>query len=363
MRSSLKSFIPRLLFWCHCIFLAALLLSVWLPFLSPAAWWPSGFAGLLFPLFFCINLLFIPVWIIYKKRYYWLSIAGLLLSYKAVMVSFAAHWPRQFSATPPPAPGFTLMTFNTSSMGLKGYEQDEELRISIYHTLKEASPDILCLQEFYTNDNPKFPDNIQYISQKLGYPHHYFTADKIHWDTWRYGIALFSRYPVIRADKIPCGHSAAGSGSSILQADVLVHGDTIRVLTAQLRSYMLNASGGVHGMRSLLHKMRSTFSERAHQAGQLQSLASASPYPVIVCGDFNDIPVSYTYYTLTSSLQDAFLYKGSGIGRTLSFLSPTLRIDYILTHPHFNVQGYHTFGNALFEHFPVMASLALKGEK
>jgi endonuclease/exonuclease/phosphatase family metal-dependent hydrolase len=347
------------LLWCNCIFLAALLLSVWLPYLSPADWWPSGFAGLLFPVFFCINLLFIPIWLFYKKRYYWLSIAGILLSYKAVMVSFAPHWPQPFSAAGAQAPGFTLMTFNTSSMGLKGYEQDEDLRSSIYHTLREASPDILCLQEFYTNDNPKFPDNIHYIRQKLGYPYHYFTADKTQWDTWRWGIALFSRHPVIRAEKIPCGHSAAGSGSSILQADVLVHGDTIRVLTAQLQSYMLGA-GGARGLRPLLYKMRSTFPERARQATQLLSLASASHYPVIVCGDLNDTPVSYTYYTLSRSLQDAFLHKGSGIGRTLSFLSPTLRIDYILTNSHFDVQSYHTFGNAVFEHFPVMASLSLK---
>jgi len=59
-------------------------------------------------------------------------------------------------------------------------------------------------------------------------------------------------------------------------------------------------------------------------------------------------------------MQDAFLEKGSGMGRTLSFLSPTLRIDYILAQPHFDIHSYQTFPNATFEHFPVMAAFSLK---
>jgi endonuclease/exonuclease/phosphatase (EEP) superfamily protein YafD len=158
---------------------------------------------------------------------------------------------------------------------------------------------------------------------------------------------------------------------------MLIYGDTVRIYTAQLRSYMFNTAdlaelhaiktldGGHTGLpaaRSLLYKMRHTFTARAQQVQLLDRLTTASPYPVIVCGDLNDTPVSYTYYTLSQHLQDAFLEKGSGIGRTLSFLSPTLRIDYILAHSHFNIHGYRTFTNPLFEHFPVMASLSLKRE-
>jgi endonuclease/exonuclease/phosphatase family metal-dependent hydrolase len=340
-------------------------------------WWPSGFAGLLFPVLLCLNLVFIPIWVLYRKRYYWFSAAATVLSCKAILVSFSMHLPQETATGPQPQPRFTVMTFNTSSMGVKGYKLDKELHASIIHTLKEASPDLLCLQEFYTNDDPKLTNNIAAIQQHLGYSHHYFTSDKTHWETWHYGIILFSRYPMIHARKIPCGYSEAGSGSSILEADVLVYGDTVRLYTAQLRSYMfnpaelsqlnaiksLNRNGTqLPAARALVSKMKHTFATRASQAQLLQELAAASPYPVIVCGDMNDTPVSYTYYTLSRHLQDAFLEKGSGIGRTLSFLSPTLRIDYILAQNTFNIHSYRTFTNPSFEHFPVMASFSLKGK-
>ncbi|WP_298739377.1 endonuclease/exonuclease/phosphatase family protein [uncultured Chitinophaga sp.] len=373
----LQVLLPRILLCCNCLLIAALLISVWLPHLSPQLWWPSGFAGLLFPVLLCLNLLFIPVWLLYKKNYYWLPVAATLLSYKAILVSFSPQLPQEPAMGLRPPSQFTVMTFNTSSMGVKGYKLDKELHASIIHTLKEASPDLLCLQEFYTNDDPKLTDNIATIRQNLGYGHYYFTSDKTHWDTWHYGIILFSRYPVIHTRKIPCGYSEAGSGSSILEADVLINNDTVRIYSAQLRSYMFNPTelsqinaikrlNGHHAQlpaaRALASKMRQTFTIRARQAQLLHGLATASPYPVIVCGDMNDTPVSYTYYTVSRQLQDAFLEKGSGIGRTLSFLSPTLRIDYILAHSQFNIHGYRTFTNASFEHFPVMASFSLKGK-
>lgn len=370
----LQTFIPRLLLCCNGLLIAALLTSAWLPYISPHYWWPGGFAGLLFPVLLCITLVFIPIWILYKKWYYWLCIAAIVLCYKAILVSVSLHPAEEMAIGRQQAPLFTVMTFNTSSMGVKSYRLDKELHASILHTLKEASPDLLCLQEFYTNDNPALTNNIAAI-QQLGYPYYYFTSDKTQWNTWHYGIILFSRYPVIHARKVPCGYSEAGSGSSILEADIRIHGDTIRICTAQLRSYMFNAAdlaqlraiktldgrrAELPAARSLLSKMRYTFTARAAQTRLLQRLAAESPHPVIVCGDLNDTPVSYTYYTLSRHLQDAFLKKGSGIGRTLSFLSPTLRIDYILAHSRFDVHGYRTFRHPLFEHFPVMASLSLK---
>ncbi len=371
----LQILLPRLLLFCNGLLVTALLLSAWLPNMSPHHWWLSGFAGLLFPILLLLTVLFIPIWALYRKWYYWISIAAIILSWKAILVSFSIHWPQQLAAGRPEAPRFTVMTFNTSSMGVKGYQLDKELHASIFHTLHEANPDVLCMQEFYTNDDPKLTNNISAIQQRLGYPYYFFTSDKTQWNTWHYGIVLFSRYPVIHTRKIPCGYSIAGSGSSILEADMLIYGDTVRVYTAQLRSYMFNGAElsqlnaiktmngsqtGLSAAGSLVDKMRHTFTARTQQTEQLHDLADQSPYPVIVCGDLNDPPVSYTYYTLSQHLRDAFLEKGSGIGRTLSFLSPTLRIDYILAHNNFNIHGYRTFENGMFEHFPVMASFSLK---
>lgn len=368
----LKVIIRRLLLWSNIILVIALLLSTWLPKLSPQSLWLSGFAGLFFPIFCSLCLIYIPIWLFYKKPYYWFSIAGILLCINAIRHSFGTNF-RSPAASKKAASHFTLMSFNTSSMGLKSYSADQTLSKEIDSVLKVASPDILCLQEFYTNDNPKLVDNLNHIRQNLNYPHFYFTYDKTQWNTWHFGIALFSRYPVVDAHKIPCGYSPAGSGSSFLQADVLIGKDTVRIITAQLQSYMFNgndynhlgnlknkASFSLSGLGQVIKKMRRTFSSRATQAEALSRLASESPYATVICGDFNDTPVSYTYNTLSRNLKDTFLETSWGLGRTLSFLSPTLRIDYILAQDNFNINGFQIYKQPFFEHFPIMANLSLK---
>lgn len=363
-----KKLISQFLLLCNMLITIGLLLSAWLPYLNPQQYWLSGFAGLFFLICWSLNVLFIPVWLLWKKRWFFISAAGLILSANALYTSIGTHWHHEAPVSDPNRKQFTIMTFNTSNMGLKDYKEDTELQGSIYKTLREASPDILCMQEFYTNEGPGFSNHIDSMRRSLRYPYHAFTCDKTHWNTWHYGIVLFSRHPIIRASKIPCGFSTAGSGSSFLQADLLLYGDTVRVLTAQLQSYMFRdndyellegGKGSPGAIRTLASKMKHTIHKRAAQSRQLASLIDASPYKVIVCGDLNDTPVSYTYNTVSSNMQDAFLHKGQGIGRTLSFLAPTLRIDYILARQPLQVHGYTTYNRRGFQHFPVMASLSL----
>lgn len=249
-------------------------------------------------------------------------------------------------------------------MGLVRYVTDKDKEAAIYNTIASGKPDILCLQEFYTNDQPGRENHIQRISAAGNYPYHYFTDDKTHWESWHYGIALFSRYPVLTASAIRCGESSFGSGSTFLQADIAVKGDTIRVFSVQLTSYMFN-SEDYEQMKTpkgtgLVYKMRSTFRARSAQALQLAALVAQSPYPVIVCGDFNDTPVSFTYKTISRGMQDAFLKTNAGWGRTLSYLSPSLRIDYILAQSPLNIHSSKVFHPGASEHFPVMACLSLK---
>lgn len=85
-----------------------------------------------------------------------------------------------------------------------------------------------------------------------------------------------------------------------------------------------------------------------------------SPYPVVVCGDFNDTPASYTYFTIRGNLQDAFLEKGTGIGRTFTGLAPTLRIDYILPGNQFTINSFRKINSDLSDHYPVIANLTLR---
>lgn len=361
-------FLPRFLLLCNMLVTISLLLSAWLPYLNPQQYWLSGFAGLFFLVSWSVNFVFMLLWLTWKKPYHWISALGLAFSGNALYNSIGTHITTERPVSIPAKKQFTVMTFNTSNMGLKDYREDTSMQSSIYNILQQASPDILCLQEFYTNEGPGFSNHIDSMKHLLQYPYHSFTRDKTHWDTWQYGIVLFSRYPIVRTSKIPCGFSTAGSGSSFLTADVLLYGDTVRIFTAQLQSYMFRdndyklleeGQGSFSAIRTLASKMKHTIHKRAGQSRQLAGLIATSPYKVVVCGDFNDTPVSYTYNTISRHLQDAFLHKGCGIGRTLSFLAPTLRIDYILAQRPLQVHAYTTYIRKGFQHFPVMASLSL----
>jgi endonuclease/exonuclease/phosphatase family metal-dependent hydrolase len=85
----------------------------------------------------------------------------------------------------------------------------------------------------------------------------------------------------------------------------------------------------------------------------------SSPYPAFITGDFNDVPNSYTYFTIRGGRQDAWLQKGFGIGRTYKNISPTLRIDYILADPRLKVLQCQKVYTPWSDHNPVEADLQL----
>ncbi|NSL89553.1 endonuclease/exonuclease/phosphatase family protein [Chitinophaga sp. Mgbs1] len=348
-----------------CVFLiTALLLSAYLPFLNPGSYWPAGFAALIFPLVFIGVALTLPCWLFLKRQYIWWILGALVLCTGPALQTWGIRFLNENNPVSPAAGQFSIMTYNTSSMGVTNFKVNPAMRAGVYDMVRATSPDILCMQEFYTNDKPDLSRNIDSLRKIGRYPYHYFTCDWTAWNTWYYGIVLFSRYPVVAAANIPCNSNAVGSGRSILQADVLLNGDTIRIFSAQLISYMLHRDDfeQLKSLRSvnLIRKMKRTFAERAEQAKLLAALVAASPYPAVVCADLNDTPASYTYRTVSSGLQDAFLQSGSGWGRTLSYLSPTLRIDYILPQHRFSVHSCKVFRMPLSEHYPVMARLSLK---
>ena len=85
-----------------------------------------------------------------------------------------------------------------------------------------------------------------------------------------------------------------------------------------------------------------------------------SPYPLIVCGDFNDVPNSFAYQHIGKGLQNGFAEAGTGIGRTYSHIAPTLRIDNIFADKRFVIHQFTRDGKKISDHFPIVADLELK---
>jgi len=111
---------------------------------------------------------------------------------------------------------------------------------------------------------------------------------------------------------------------------------------------------------SIYAKMKRAFSLRSRQAISVKNVMDSCVYASVICGDFNDVPNSYTYFHIRGKRQDAFLSSSFGIGKSYSALAPTLRIDYILPDNHFEVKQFEMIDEGLSDHHLLVADLSMK---
>ena len=110
---------------------------------------------------------------------------------------------------------------------------------------------------------------------------------------------------------------------------------------------------------SIVKKLYRAYRKRALQANLVKSYIEKSPHPLIVCGDFNDTPLSYVYRTMSDGLRDAFVQSGIGLGTTYYGVFPSYRIDYILFSPKYRAVQYNTIRKNYSDHYPIRARLVL----
>jgi endonuclease/exonuclease/phosphatase family metal-dependent hydrolase len=122
----------------------------------------------------------------------------------------------------------------------------------------------------------------------------------------------------------------------------------------------LESKQDVQQSENVLSRFKTGFLKRQVQAERVKAEVDKSPYPVVLCGDFNDVPNSYAYATIGNGLQNAFVQKGSGIGRSFSGIAPTLRIDNIFLDERFSVQQFTRIKKKLSDHFPIITDVALQ---
>jgi endonuclease/exonuclease/phosphatase family metal-dependent hydrolase len=235
--------------------------------------------------------------------------------------------------------------------------------------IREQDADIVCLQEFFHSLDGAWYANIDYISQRLNYPYHVFSYDK-DGDKHFTGSVIFSRYPIIDSSMIR--YPRPTLPDALIYADIKVADTIIRVYTTHLQSLQFGksdyekidrikeADNTVSNSRTIFSKIKKGITYRSIQADIIGKVLTDSPYPVLFCADLNDIPNSYTYTTIRGDMQDAFLKKGSGIGRTFNAISPTLRIDYILGDDNFTFHQFKRVLRNYSDHYMLVADVELK---
>lgn len=344
--------------WATIALVISLLCAYLAPFVSPQRFWPIAFIGLAYPGLVLGNVLIAGYWLFHRDWRSLLPLGALLLGSQHLLGYFNIH----ASGTPVPgAATVTVMTYNVQHFRASGDGRifaDPGLWRQV---LKKQQPDILCLQEFEYNTRQE--NNGEGYVKPLAKT---FDLQYSHWK--REGdLAIFSRYPILRK-----GSHFFSPSAGYLYADIQYGKEIIRVYNIHLQSNTI--TGLAHAVaeegnlkekktwvriRGILGRFRRASRTRALQSEMIAAEFAKSPYPLLVCGDFNDTPLSYAYTHIRGKLTDTFKRAGSGLATTYVGPIPGLRIDYIFTDPAFVVLACQRADPAFSDHRPVISTVVL----
>lgn len=369
MAGKYRLLVARTFLFFNVLTVILFLLACWAPYLNPSEWWAISLLGLGFGIIFIVLVLFLFFWAIVKPKYILVTLIPLLIGYKSISVFFAVHSPDKFTYTKPQTT-LRVMTWNVARfMELKrNNNKGSQTRRKMLDLIEQQNADVLCLQEFYHSTDTVYYNNIDAV-KALGYPYFYYSWDEDGGQQW-FGQMIFSRFPIVDSGSVHYPRPA--QPESLIHADIKFGNDTVRLYTTHLQSVKFKEQdyrsleeikkrdSVLENSRNIFSKLRRGFTYRSRQADIVEEITSLSPHPYVVTGDFNDVPNSYTYFTIrNNNLQDAFLRRGFGIGRTYSGISPTLRIDYILPTKDFNVVQFNRVVKAYSDHYMLLADLEL----
>ena len=263
-----------------------------------------------------------------------------------------------------------LMTYNVHMF--RSFDENNALdrKKDILQVFQEVDPDILCLQEFYTRKRGE--NNLtSTFKNDFGFKHSFFSpVAQNEYDA--YGIAIFSKYPILRSGNITLPGSKPGA-SRLVYVDIRIGSQEVRVYNIHLKSigfkpedYAFIRKGNsdmeedISSTRRIGGRLKSAFQNRAEEADVLYEHLETCSVPFLIAGDFNDTPLSYSVNKIGRNAQNAFVKKGSGWGITYNGDFPNFQIDYIMASEDFQINRYAIIQQKLSDHFPVWTDLSLK---
>lgn len=346
---------------------------------------PHILSLLSFTVFFAIivNVFFVFFWLFTRRKLRsGLSLITLLICWNLVRSVVGLNYFGN-NETGRNTGGLKVMTWNVHLFDLGEWTKDETSKAKIIKLIKAENPDVFCLQEFYWDaaDNA-----LPYTSllQQLGYPYVQFSKENSikkrrmnsaagEHEVIDIGNVIFSKFPLRNARSFSLGKPGYNMLSSELHVDStrifnlnVVHLTSVRLGEEELAYIDQVKHQGVDAQqreqsKNLLRKLVSASAHRSVLANSVDSLKRFMDYPMIFCGDFNDVPGSFAYQKIKGPLADAFSIKGAGLGRTYQKIFPTLRIDYLFYDPDaLEAVGYHRPKVGLSDHYPVIVTLRFK---
>jgi len=332
------------------------ILLMWLAvistYVSPSSHPTLSLFGLFFPIFVAVDIAFVFFWLIFRFYLVWVPLVGLMVVASYTLDYCPVNTKEYLSDS-----AICVITYNL------GGAKEEENRQEIVNYLREKSPDIVCFQEIF-GSLVNMPDFLHFVDS-MGY---HFVKGK--------GKYILTRFPIL-GDTLHIDYPTRNNSS--MACWIHCQGDSLLLVSNHLESNALSDSDKTEyrnmildpeqqrveqGSRILLHKLRDAAHYRGAQTDTLCALVDRNlGKSILVCGDFNDTPISYTYQRLADRLDCVFRKIGRGVGFTYSQNGIYVRIDHIFASSDWQcIKCYVDYSIKASDHFPVVAYLQKKGQ-
>jgi endonuclease/exonuclease/phosphatase family metal-dependent hydrolase len=350
----------------------ALILGCYGNHINEGDYWFMGLFSLAAFYLLIVVLCFFVFWLFVKPVVTIISILTLFFCWSPLHHVFQIRSEQPFSISKT-KDNFRVMTWNVELFNILEHKTHPEKKMQMIELINQYNPDVACFQEVVASDSSRHAINsIAELLQKLKMKYYYFTYNpKLDFDNdHRFGILIFSKYPIINKQTIKL---EPFNYNSIFQyVDIVKEEDTFRIFNIHLQSlrftqenrqYLndpsISTEKDIQESKNILQKFKKGFINRHWQSDHVKKEMGKSPYHIIVCGDFNDVPNSYAYINIGENLVNTFYKKGAGISNTFDGISPTLRIDNIFVDKKFSIEQYTRVKRKLSDHFPVITDLRL----
>lgn len=331
-------------------------LSLIMSYLSPKIdpqqfWWPSLF-GLAYTYLLIVNICFVVLWLLFYWRYLFLSLICLLIGMKVHQNTFQIG-----NGETTDSSGIKVLSYNV--LHFYSYLEGKKNQTTVLDFIASQNANIICLQE--TKLQKKGVLNPVRLKEYFPGIKHCQLAHQSDWG----GPVTFTSYPIVNMGEL----RFEDTHNMVIYTDVTIDRDTVRIYNCHLQSYGIRTDEysiidtlsfkekQLREMKQLGLKLKEAYKQRSIQIKHLKKSIDECPYPIILCGDFNDTPVSYSYQTIHSALNDAFVESGSGISNTYRGKLPPFRIDYIFYSDDFKAYNYKRPHVEYSDHFPVTSLL------
>jgi endonuclease/exonuclease/phosphatase family metal-dependent hydrolase len=339
---------------------------------NPKYFWPIGFLTLGAFYFLIVLVVFMVLWLFIKPRRALISVVALLLAFKPISNIIPFSFSNSFNKEKKDS-SLRVMTWNVAQFNTLDNKKHPELQSRMLDLVNEYRPDIACFQEMVAEDSVvKDHGHIDRFLERLNFRDYLYSYNpkEDFWGYAHFGIIIFSKYPIINKQTVSF---YPNNYNSIFQyVDIVKGPDTFRVFNIHLQTLRfsrenlkyidkpsVDKESDIKESKNIIAKFKKGFLKRQIQAERIRTEIEQSPYPVIVTGDFNDVPNSYAYHTIGKGMKNAFVERGAGLGRTFSGISPVLRIDNIFVDERIDVKQFMRIKKKMSDHFPILADLEM----